>query len=518
MNSTPHSNEQHRTTDLITLAHPLVLFSIAVLLINDHILKVYSPSWLTGKLSDFAGLFFFPILLSAILNLILRNSSLQPRRIALAAFGFTGLWFFLIKSQPLFSHLTETILSGLLSQNAQIICDPTDLIALAMLWPAWKLRSITTKQPGKKNTYLSYVVLIIASIATMATSPKPEFSVRHLIIHENIIYIDEDYSNSGMQPESILYSKDGGNSWIDINVQDLPAQVKESHGKLPQLPVTVCLPDNPEVCYRTGAESIVQSIDGGKTWQISWSIPAGRKKFMQRYRSINSDLGLGPYDLVLLNQNGRQTLVAAAGREGLLIKSGESDWERKGVFGAYPTPYKADDLFNAVLSIFGEYISFTLAAIITSFLHVVINAKKHKTNSFIALMVTLALSCLCFIAFFLDVTNIAIHSTFYNASFLYWGIQILSAISICTSIVLFFIQLFTNTHDGPKGFGVLVVIWIISCTAFNLWAFDVIHVYATSAFIAIFLNGAFFVWLFYRLTQRLLKKRNALPTLYSGKP
>jgi hypothetical protein len=39
---------------------PLVMASIVVLLVNDHLLKAAAPSWVTGKLSDFAGLFFFP--------------------------------------------------------------------------------------------------------------------------------------------------------------------------------------------------------------------------------------------------------------------------------------------------------------------------------------------------------------------------------------------------------------------------------------------------------------------------
>jgi len=47
------------------LAHPLPLLAVVVLCLNDHFLKGSGllPGWLTGKLSDFAGLFFFPILL-----------------------------------------------------------------------------------------------------------------------------------------------------------------------------------------------------------------------------------------------------------------------------------------------------------------------------------------------------------------------------------------------------------------------------------------------------------------------
>jgi len=61
---------ENETNNLNSLTHPLVLLSITILLLNDHVLKVYSPSWLTGKLSDFMGVFFFPIFLSTILNII----------------------------------------------------------------------------------------------------------------------------------------------------------------------------------------------------------------------------------------------------------------------------------------------------------------------------------------------------------------------------------------------------------------------------------------------------------------
>jgi hypothetical protein len=48
-----------------SLTHPLALGAIALLVINDHVLKQAMPGVVTGKLSDFAGLAFFPLLLAA---------------------------------------------------------------------------------------------------------------------------------------------------------------------------------------------------------------------------------------------------------------------------------------------------------------------------------------------------------------------------------------------------------------------------------------------------------------------
>ena len=54
---------------LTALGHPLSLGAVALLLLNDHVLKQAFPSILTGKLSDFAGLFFFPFLLAVLVGL-----------------------------------------------------------------------------------------------------------------------------------------------------------------------------------------------------------------------------------------------------------------------------------------------------------------------------------------------------------------------------------------------------------------------------------------------------------------
>ena len=42
------------------MLHPVVLGSVVLLVLNDHVLKARWPSWWTGKLSDVAGLIFFP--------------------------------------------------------------------------------------------------------------------------------------------------------------------------------------------------------------------------------------------------------------------------------------------------------------------------------------------------------------------------------------------------------------------------------------------------------------------------
>jgi len=47
------------------LVRPIALAALALLILNDHVLKSAFPGPLTGKLSDVAGLMLFPIVLVA---------------------------------------------------------------------------------------------------------------------------------------------------------------------------------------------------------------------------------------------------------------------------------------------------------------------------------------------------------------------------------------------------------------------------------------------------------------------
>lgn len=52
--------------NLKKLGHPVFLIAIAILIVNDWILKASFHNELTGKLSDFAGLFAFALFLSVL--------------------------------------------------------------------------------------------------------------------------------------------------------------------------------------------------------------------------------------------------------------------------------------------------------------------------------------------------------------------------------------------------------------------------------------------------------------------
>lgn len=87
---------EERTAGELVL-HPVSLVGLAVLLLNDHVLKSVAPGWWTGKLSDVAGLAFFPFLLVALAD-VLRRRDRPGTRAAVVAAGLTAVGFAAIKT------------------------------------------------------------------------------------------------------------------------------------------------------------------------------------------------------------------------------------------------------------------------------------------------------------------------------------------------------------------------------------------------------------------------------------
>ena len=70
----------------LALTHPVTLGAVALLLVNDWLLKpLWQSDWTTGKLSDFAWMVFAPPLLLFALSLMARNNAKATRTAFLAA-------------------------------------------------------------------------------------------------------------------------------------------------------------------------------------------------------------------------------------------------------------------------------------------------------------------------------------------------------------------------------------------------------------------------------------------------
>src|SRR5688500_990775 len=129
------------------LTHPLALGAVALLVINDHVLKQAAPSVITGKLSDFAGLAFFPLLLAAAAECAGVRRGITT---IVTAANATAVVFAAIKLwapagelyrvglaalqwpfRAAHAFVTGGALPGL--ERVSLVADPTDLIALLAL-------------------------------------------------------------------------------------------------------------------------------------------------------------------------------------------------------------------------------------------------------------------------------------------------------------------------------------------------------------------------------------------------
>jgi len=134
------------------MLHPVALAAVGVLVLNDHALKGAGvvPGMVTGKLSDFAGLAFFPLLLVAGVEL-LRAALGRPWGPAgadvVAAVLLTGIVFACIQLDPTAAELYRRVWGGLRwalfdlgwwppgapARPVRHVMDPTDLVALTAL-------------------------------------------------------------------------------------------------------------------------------------------------------------------------------------------------------------------------------------------------------------------------------------------------------------------------------------------------------------------------------------------------
>jgi hypothetical protein len=132
---------------------PVALAALALLLVNDHVLKHAFPGVITGKLSDAAGLVFFPVLAWSLVEFVARTT--LSRRAMLGFVVATGVYFALAKlwapvAEP-YRLLMSTLqwparaIAALVDGHAlpgvarvSFVHDVTDLVALPFLAvPAW---------------------------------------------------------------------------------------------------------------------------------------------------------------------------------------------------------------------------------------------------------------------------------------------------------------------------------------------------------------------------------------------
>lgn len=161
------------------LCHPLPIGMAAVVALNDHLLKAAWPGWVTGKLSDVAGLAFFPVLLVALADVcasgaLSRDEGLR-RRAAWAATLLTGVAFSAVQMSP-------ALAAWLATWWGVLTPDLTDLLTLPALGVAlwWLLRPVASAPTpqhmpcaARRLRPVEGLALITCALISAATPSRP---------------------------------------------------------------------------------------------------------------------------------------------------------------------------------------------------------------------------------------------------------------------------------------------------------------------------------------------------------
>ncbi|KOY87822.1 hypothetical protein AD998_18280 [bacterium 336/3] len=131
------------------------IIGLIILLLNDFVLKELYGNWLTGKLSDFAGLFIFPLFWTSLFPKYKKD-----------IFWFTGVLFTLWKSPA--SQIFIDFWNDIRLWYLQRTVDYTDLMALLILPFAFQIETIKERLVTLHLT--PFIPLVISVFAFMATS------------------------------------------------------------------------------------------------------------------------------------------------------------------------------------------------------------------------------------------------------------------------------------------------------------------------------------------------------------
>lgn len=308
------------------LAHPAFTGCVALLAVNDHLLKQAWPGWFTGKLSDFAGVAVVAVLTATVVGRI------RPA-LALAALGFAA-----IKLSPVGAALAAPVLGGVTRQ------DPTDLVALVVLWPVdvFLRRLEIPHGPSYGRALLGAAGACVAVTSIAATSCSEPHVVQTFYVSGESVYaeIPRDPGADGTPLRDVRWavSRDGGETWATSGGPDLarPAGGAE-----------VCVPDGP--CYRVVRGARVEERARGE-WTTAFRFT---EEETRRLHLRNRDCGqVTPgrdlyRSVAALEVDGVDHVVVAMGTQGVLHRSRDGAWERVAVLDLEPTPlWGASALFS----------------------------------------------------------------------------------------------------------------------------------------------------------------------------
>jgi len=294
------------------LSHPLSLAALALVVLNDLVLRAFWPSWWTGKFSDIGVIFFLPLLLSTLLTLAL------GRRTRLAAglgFGSVLLAFLLLKASAAANHW----LTGWLPLRA--VYDPSDLLVL----PAWGAALALWLGPASPSPRRAprwrLALLPLAALVTLADAAAPSYGIECLSLENGTLFSHSMYT--------VLTSTDGGKTWLVKEGERGELCERKEDGE------SFDLTSPNGVRYRGTIGGGIERSADGSVWQTVYA-PVLLSEAEETYlrKTVTSNFFYRPGPLDALVDPGSGNLVLAMGLEGVLVvpEQGRPVWAAAGQY------------------------------------------------------------------------------------------------------------------------------------------------------------------------------------------
>ncbi|MCL9807380.1 hypothetical protein NAT51_17770 [Flavobacterium amniphilum] len=154
-------------TNYTLFSRPLFILGLTLLIVNDFYLKYTFPGIITGKLSDFAGLFIFPYFFSVFFE--------KRTKIIYMATALFFMYWKLEIAQPFIDWL-----SSVSNITFYRTVDSTDWIALLILPVSYRYFKQELALPAKGSLAINFVIILISAFSFVATSrarSMPSFEV-----------------------------------------------------------------------------------------------------------------------------------------------------------------------------------------------------------------------------------------------------------------------------------------------------------------------------------------------------
>jgi hypothetical protein len=320
----PSATNPALSRSLRALSHPINIAAVGVLLLNDHVLRRWWPSWITGKLGDVAWLAFFPLIMALVFALIVpARVKRRDQVVAGLAFGFTALLFTLGKTVPAVHALIVAVLGAILRIPIGLRLDPTDLITFPALWIGWRVWNADRGVQPRTVTGRGWVVMALGALATMANT---------VVYDMGITCIQEDGSKELVAFSNffgpVYKSSDGGFTWVELyelqSEQDITPE--SCRNAWEDEPWTFTDPENDSIVYEfTPGERIMRSEDRGEHWQreldFTWTDAEQNYYLSDLPARISPEVPVN----AIFHESTRH-LVAAMGYEGVLVRTPDGEW------------------------------------------------------------------------------------------------------------------------------------------------------------------------------------------------